>query len=274
MKVLVTGSNGQLGRCLQELAPKFPEFHFTFCSSSDLDITNESQIENVFSQVKPHFCINAAAYTAVDKAESEPERAFLINETAVAFLSLACKKHETILIHVSTDFVFDGTKKTPYQEIDSVNPLGVYGLSKLAGEQKIQALLEQFYIVRTSWVYSDYGHNFKKTMLRLGKERGAVSVVNDQIGCPTSAIDLANALLLMAKAHDNNQHVSNFGVYHFSGSEVQSWYDFAVKIFLEANLEVTVTPIPTSDFPTPAKRPAYSVLDNKKWNETFKTQTS
>lgn len=274
MKVLVTGANGQLGRCLQELAPKFPEFHFTFCSSSDLDITNESQIESVFSQVKPHFCINAAAYTAVDKAESESERAFLINETAVAFLSLACKKHETILIHVSTDFVFDGTKKTPYQEIDSVNPLGVYGLSKLAGEQKIQALLEQFYIVRTSWVYSDYGHNFKKTMLRLGKERGAVSVVNDQIGCPTSAIDLANALLLMAKAHDNSQHVSNFGVYHFSGSEVQSWYDFAVQIFREANLEVTVTPIPTSDFPTPAKRPAYSVLDNKKWNETFKTQTS
>jgi dTDP-4-dehydrorhamnose reductase len=274
MKVLVTGANGQLGQCLQELAPKFPEFQFTFCSSSDLDITNESQIVSAFSQLKPHFCINAAAYTAVDKAELEPERAFLINETAVAFLSLACKKHETILIHISTDFVFDGTKKTPYQETDPVNPLGVYGLSKLAGEKQIQELLEPFYIVRTSWVYSDYGHNFKKTMLRLGRERGAVSVVNDQRGCPTHALDLAKAILIMAKEHQNNQQVSNFGVYHFSGSEVQSWYDFAVQIFREANLEVTVTPIPTADFPTPAKRPAYSVLDNSKWNKIFKTQPS
>ncbi|OYQ41550.1 dTDP-4-dehydrorhamnose reductase [Flavobacterium aurantiibacter] len=267
MKVLVTGANGQLGQCLQELAPQFQNLEFTFCSSHELDITQQSQIEDKFSELRPDFCINAAAYTAVDKAESESDRAFLINETAVGYLALACKKYNTSLIHVSTDFVFDGTKNTPYQETDAVNPLGVYGQSKLAGEQRIQEILESFYIVRTSWVYSDYGHNFKKTMLRLGKERGAVSVVNDQRGCPTHAIDLAQALLAIVNA--KNHKAVPYGIYHFCGNNEMTWYSFAIQIFEEAELKVAVTPIPTSDFPTPAKRPAYSVLDRSKWDQTF-----
>lgn len=271
MKVLVTGANGQLGQCLQELAPNFQNVDFTFCSSIELDITQLSQIEDKFSELRPDFCINAAAYTAVDKAESESDRAFLINETAVGYLAKACKKYNTSLIHVSTDFVFDGAKNTPYQETDAVNPLGVYGQSKLAGEQRIQEILESFYIVRTSWVYSDYGHNFKKTMLRLGKERGAVSVVNDQRGCPTHAIDLAQALLTIVNA--KNQKAVPFGIYHFCGNKEMTWYSFAIQIFEEAELKVAVTPIPTSDFPTPAKRPAYSVLDRSKWDATIKNES-
>ena len=195
MVVLVTGANGQLGQALQFIAGNYPEITFVFCDSKKLDITNADSIDAIFQEVKPDFCINAAAYTAVDKAESEPEKAYLINVSGAENVAIACKAHTTTLLHVSTDFVFDGTKTTPYTEEDIPNPTGIYGQTKLEGEKAIQAIFEHYYIIRTSWVYSQFGANFMKTMLRLGSERDTLSVVNDQIGTPTHAVDLAEALV-------------------------------------------------------------------------------
>ena len=185
MVVLVTGSSGQLGQSLQFIAPKYVDIDFVFCSSSDLDITNSDNCETVFSKYKPQYCINTAAYTAVDKAESEPEKAHLINVVGAKNLAEVCKKHNTVLLHVSTDFVFDGEKNSPYTEEDLPNPTGVYGQTKLDGEKAIQEIWIKHFIIRTSWVYSQFGNNFMKTMLRLASERDSISVVNDQIGTPT-----------------------------------------------------------------------------------------
>ena len=272
MVVLVTGANGQLGQSLQFIASNYPEIKFAFCSSADLDITNLEKCKSVFSNIKPNYCINAAAYTAVDKAENEPEKAHLINVDGARNLAEICKQYSITLLHISTDFVFDGDKKNvtlsavevPYTEEDIPNPTGVYGQTKLDGEKAIQATFKNYFIIRTSWVYSQFGNNFMKTMLRLASERDSLSVVNDQIGTPTNAVDLADALI---KIIVSNQ--KDFGIYNFSNDGKCSWYNFAKKIFEINNINIDLKPIPTSDFPTPAKRPEYSVLDKTKIKITF-----
>ncbi|MEM0541495.1 dTDP-4-dehydrorhamnose reductase [Flavobacterium sp. j3] len=269
MVVLVTGANGQLGQSLQYVATKYPELQFVFCSSSELDITNLEKIASVFSKIQPNFCINAAAYTAVDKAESEPEKAYLINATGAKNVAEVCKEYNTILLHVSTDFVFDGNKQTPYNEEDLPNPTGIYGKTKLEGEIEIQKIWANHFIVRTSWVYSQFGNNFMKTMLRLASERDIISVVNDQIGTPTNAVDLAEGLIKIITEHLklNTEHF--YGIYNFSHEGQCSWYDFAKKIFEINNININLLPIPTSSFPTPAKRPSFSVLDKSKIKKVF-----
>ena len=269
MVVLVTGANGQLGQSLQYIAPNYPDIRFVFCSSSKLDITDLDCCQAIFSEIKPHYCINAAAYTAVDKAESEAEKAHLINVVGTKNLAEVCKAHNTILLHISTDFVFDGEKKVPYTENDIPNPTGIYGQTKLDGEKAIQAVFENYYIIRTSWVYSQFRNNFMKTMLRLASERDSISVVNDQFGTPTNAVDLANALIQIISTNNQQPTTDNFGIYNFSNEGQCSWFDFAKKIFKINNCNIDLKPIPSSSFPTPAKRPKYSVLDKTKIKSTF-----
>ena len=282
MVVLVTGSSGQLGQSLQFIAPNYPQIDFVFCDSKTLDITNLENCEAIFSKYNPDFCINAAAYTAVDKAESEFEKAFAINVTGVKNLAQVSKKHDTILLHISTDFVFDGSKTKPYIETDIPNPTGVYGQTKLDGEKVIQQIWEKHFIIRTSWVYSQFGNNFMKTMLRLASERDTISVVNDQIGTPTNAVDLAEILVKIILTDNRQPTTDNFGIYNFSHEGQCSWYDFAKKIFEINNININLLPIPTSSFPTLAKRPSFSVLDKRKiktvfgieinnWEESLKT---
>lgn len=264
MVVLVTGANGQLGQSLQFVAPNYPGLEFVFCSSSDLDIADADNCEAVFAKIKPDFCINAAAYTAVDKAETEEAKAHLINVIGAQNIAVACKNQGTILLHISTDFVFDGEKNTPYTEDDFPNPTGAYGQTKLDGEKAIQSVFEKYYVIRTSWVYSQFGNNFMKTMLRIASERDSISVVNDQVGTPTNAVDLAEALVTIILNNKNE-----FGIYNFSNEGQCSWYDFAKKIFEINNDNISLTPIPTTGFPTPAKRPKYSVLDKGKIKKAF-----
>ena len=264
MVALVTGANGQLGQSLQFIAPNYPEIKFVFCSSADLDISNLENCLAVFSNIQPNYCINAAAYTAVDKAESEPKKAHLVNVVGTKNLAEVCKTHNTILLHISTDFVFDGNKNSPYSETDDTNPTGVYGQTKLDGEKAIQAVFDNYFIIRTSWVYSQFGNNFMKTMLRLASERESLSIVNDQIGTPTNAVDLADALIKIVISNKNT-----FGIYNFSNEGQCSWYDFAKKIFEINKIKIDLQPIPTTSFPTPAKRPAFSVLDKTKIKNTF-----
>ncbi|WP_291137391.1 dTDP-4-dehydrorhamnose reductase [Flavobacterium sp. UBA7663] len=283
MVVLVTGANGQLGQAIQSISKNHKEIDFVFCSSSELDITNLENCQAVFSTYQPHFCINAAAYTAVDKAESEPSKAFDINANGAENLAITCKKFNTILIHISTDFVFDAyfsdgvayydrELRLPLKsnfgltETDVPFPSGVYGLTKLQGEQAIQANLDKHFIIRTSWVYSQFGNNFMKTMLRLASERDSLSVVADQIGTPTNAVDLAEVLIKIIQS--SNSQLS-FGIYNFSNEGQCSWYDFANEIFRQKGVSIDLKPILTSAYPTPAKRPAYSVLDKTKIKSTF-----
>ena len=285
MVVLVTGANGQLGQAIQSISGKYPEIDFVFCSSSELDITNLENCQVVFDEFQPQFCINAAAYTAVDKAESEPAKAFDINANGAENLAITCKKFNTILIHISTDFVFDAyfsegiayydrELRLPLKsnlgltETDVPFPSGVYGLTKLQGEQAIQANWDKHFIIRTSWVYSQFGNNFMKTMLRLASERDTLSVVSDQIGTPTNAVDLAEVLIVIIVSSFKFQ-VSSFGIYNFSNEGQCSWYDFAKEIFHQKGVSIVLKPIPTSAYPTPAKRPAYSVLDKTKIKSTF-----
>ena len=283
MVVLVTGANGQLGQAIQSISKNYKEIDFVFCSSSELDITNLENCQAVFGEFQPQFCINAAAYTAVDKAESEPAKAFDINANGAENLAITCKKFNTILIHISTDFVFDAyfsegiayydrELRLPLKsnlgltETDVPFPSGVYGLTKLQGEQAIQANLEKHFIIRTSWVYSQFGNNFMKTMLRLASERDTLSIVADQIGTPTNAVDLVELLL---KIIQSPKHQSSFGIYNFSNEGQCSWYDFANEIFHQKGVKIDLKPIPTSAYPTPAKRPAYSVLDKTKIKSVF-----
>lgn len=262
MKVMIAGAHGQLGRCLQDRLAG-TDHEVVAVGRAELDITNTDAVSRFVSDTKPDVIINAAAYTAVDKAESERELAFAVNEGAVANLARAADQVGALLVHVSTDYVFDGTSSRPYQEADAVNPMGVYGESKLAGEQAARQA-QRHLIVRTAWVFSEYGNNFLKTMIRLGRERDSLSVVNDQIGTPTYAGDLAAALVELAELQPAN------GVYHFKGGAACSWFEFAEAIFgvcselSESFVSPEVSPIPASEFPTPAQRPAYSVLDGSK----------
>jgi len=268
MVVLVTGSSGQLGQSLQAISENYPEIDFVFVSSSDLDITDKEKVTAYFQKIQPAYCINTAAYTAVDKAESEPEKAFQVNVKGPQNLAEACIETNTVLLHISTDFVFDGEKTTPYAEADTPNPKGVYGKTKLEGEQAIAKEWSKHYIVRTSWVYSEFGNNFMKTMLRLASERDTLNVVADQLGTPTYAVDLAEALVTIIR-YDFQNDIKPYGIYNFSNEGVCSWYDFAKKIFEVNQISIPVNPIPTTAYPTPAQRPKYSVLDKKKIKETF-----
>ena len=258
-KILVTGANGQLGLSINAVEKNFPSMIFTFTDVEDLDITNSKEVTSFFENNKFDYCVNCAAYTAVDKAEEDVENAFSINATAVKNLSIACKNSNVVLIHVSTDFVFDGLKKTPYSEEDLPNPLSVYGSSKLKGEQVIQDILDSYFIVRTSWLYSEYGNNFVKTMLRLSETHKEINVVDDQIGSPTYAGDLAEFIISVISLESEL-----YGVYHFSNEGNISWYDFAVEIFEKSQRHIKVNPIESTLYPTAAKRPAYSVLGTTK----------
>ena len=268
MVVLVTGANGQLGQSIQFIANKYPNIQFVYTDFQEMDITNIENCQAVFAKHQPHFCINTAAYTAVDKAESEFEKAHLINAVGPENLAKVCKEFNTILVHISTDFIFDGTSKVPYLETDIPNPKSIYGQTKLDGEIAIQKNWEKHFIVRTSWVYSQFANNFMKTMLRLASERDNLSVVNDQIGTPTNAVDLAEVLLKIITSCQTESH-EVFGIYNFSNEGVCSWYDFAAAIFHQKGIEIDLKPIPTDSYPTPAKRPAYSVLDKTKIKKVF-----
>jgi dTDP-4-dehydrorhamnose reductase len=269
MVVLVTGASGQLGQAIQFIAKNHSEIKFVFCSSSNLDISNKENCQTVFQKTKPDFCINAAAYTAVDKAESERDKAELINVLGSKNIAEVCNNFDVKLIHISTDFVFDGSNDKPYTETKITNPKGVYGQTKLDGEKAIQQVFSKYYIIRTSWVYSQFGNNFMKTMLRLASERTALSVVNDQIGTPTNAVDLAEALVQIILSANQQPTNDNYGIYNFSNEGECSWYDFAKKIFEINNVSIDLSAIPTEQFPTPAQRPKYSVLDKSKIKTTF-----
>lgn len=264
-RVLVTGSNGQLGKSLQKIVSKNnTNIAFTFATRDLLDISNTKEIESYFKENTFDFCVNCAAYTAVDKAEEEQEQAFLINAEAVKLLAENCRQNNVVLIHISTDFVFDGAKNEPYNETDLTNPLSAYGNSKLQGETYIKETLDTFFIIRTSWVYSEYGSNFVKTMLHLAKERDEISVVNDQIGCPTYAQDLAELILeIISKGS------TYYGLYHFCNQGVLSWYEFAKHIIDIKGLQCDVNPILSKDFKSLASRPKYSVLSVDKTFSTF-----
>lgn len=252
--VLITGANGQLGKELVELfTPKgFEVYGF---GRDKMDITNQAQVQEIISTVKPNIILHSAAHTQVDLAESEPEQAFSINAYGTRNVAVAAEAVGAKLVYVSTDYVFDGTNDTPYNEFFPTSPLGVYGKSKLAGEQFVRDLHSKFFIVRTSWVYGKHGNNFVKTMLKLGKEKEELSVVADQIGCPTYTLDLANSILELVDTQ-------KYGVYHISNSGSCSWYEFAKAIFEEAKININLKPCTTADFPRPAARPAYSVFEH------------
>lgn len=262
MKIVVTGANGQLGRSIRRLSVEHRELDFIFTDIDSLDIGNRDAVL-AFAETHPvDFIVNCAAYTAVDKAEEEEEQCRRINTDAVAYLGEAAQHIGARILHVSTDYVFGGDSYMPYQESDPVSPTSVYGRTKLAGEKALSAVCPDAIIVRTAWLYSEYGHNFMKTMLRLGAERPEIRVVNDQIGSPTYAGDLAEAILsLLEKERQGEQ---NSGIYHYTNEGVCSWYDFAHSIIRIAGLPAKVIPIPTREYPTAAKRPAYSVLSKEK----------
>jgi len=257
--ILVTGANGQLGHCIKDLEGQYPNLNFIYTDFTDLDICDLDQVMSFFAQNKIDFCINCAAYTAVDQAEQEQEQAFRINAKGPKNLAIVCSKNNTKLIQISTDFVFDGTKNTPYLETDEPNPVSVYGASKLQGEVEIQKLLKEHFIIRTSWLYSEHGHNFMKTMLRLAETKDEISVVSDQLGTPTYAGDLAEVILTIIDSKSES-----YGIYHYSNEGVASWNDFAKAIFELSNKNIRVNPIVAANYPTAAKRPRYSVLDKEK----------
>jgi dTDP-4-dehydrorhamnose reductase len=282
-RILVTGANGQLGRELQELAPRYRQYEFIFLSKDELPVDEPSRIKKKFEFYKPGYCINCAAYTAVDKAESERELAFKVNAEAVGLLAKASKEYDCRFIHISTDYVFDGTAAIPYSEESITNPQSVYGESKLEGEKLAIDANPEAFIIRTSWVYSEFGKNFVKTMLRLMHDKEEINVVNDQIGSPTYAADLAESLIQiigtlhtynLPAGHEGPKPVATartqaYNLFHFSNDGVISWYDFALAVKEFSGSKCKVNPISTSQYPTPAKRPAYSVLDKTKIQMTF-----
>jgi dTDP-4-dehydrorhamnose reductase len=267
IKVLVTGAGGQLGSEIRALEHHYPTMAFHFYDREGLPVDQPSRLRHVFEEIQPQVVINAAAYTAVDKAESERELAFMINATAVEMLAENCAANNALLIHVSTDYVFDGKGSAPYKETDPVFPLGVYGASKLRGERLAFGKSNRVVIVRTSWVYSYFGKNFVKTMLRLLREKETIGVVSDQVGRPTYAADLAAALLDITLQYAGlptagRQTDPRFNaVYHYADRGVISWFDLAKKIGELIHSSCTVRAIGTAEYPTPAERPAYSVLD-------------
>ncbi|OWY22272.1 dTDP-4-dehydrorhamnose reductase [Sphingobacteriales bacterium UPWRP_1] len=266
--VLVTGAGGQLGQCLQTLVSQTPHlpYGFVFLSSSQLNLTCPEQVEAVIQQLKPYAVINCAAYTQVDNAENEPEAAYFTNATGVAYLARECAHCNALLLHISTDFVFDGCQNTPYSEDHPANPKGMYARSKFEGEHLALRFNPHTLIIRTSWLYSPYGKNFVKTMLRLGLERSELRVVYDQTGSPTYAPDLAIALVHILGFREQIQEGQ---IYHYANSGIASWYDLAVETLSLAGIACAVVPIQTHEYPTPAQRPHYSVLDTQKIRSHF-----
>lgn len=269
MKILITGGYGQLGSELKKIEMNFPEYNFNFTDIDSLDITNESEVELYFAKNTPDFVVNCAAYTAVDKAENENKIAEKVNAIAPKILAKNANKVGAKVIHVSTDYVFAGDANQPYSEDDPVNPQGVYGKTKLQGELECFKENPDSIVIRTSWLYSEFGNNFVKTMLRLGRERDNLSVVADQIGTPTYAADLAKTIVEIIKVTELNKEAFVPGIYHFSNEGVASWYDFALAIFEIEKIQVEVAPVTSDKFPTPAKRPHFSVLNKSKIKDIF-----
>lgn len=269
MKILVTGSNGQLGNEIRELAGRYPQYQFMFTDVAELDITNEDAVQELFASFSPEALINCAAYTAVDKAETEREMAFRINADAPEILAKACSKFNCLLVHISTDYVFDGLTWIPQKEDSPTHPVSVYAQSKFEGENRILNFADRALIIRTSWLYSAFGNNFVKTILRYGAERGKLNVVFDQTGTPTYAHDLADTILsiLPSSLEHKGTHI-----YHYSNEGVCSWYDFAISIIRKSGIECNISPIETKDYPLPAVRPFYSVLNKEKIKKEYSIQ--
>jgi len=255
-KIVVIGSNGQLGNCIRKLAPNFElDYEFIFTDSKTLDITNEDQIKEFFAEHKPDFCINASAYTAVDLAEQEKEKAFAVNAYGVENLASACSENKTIFIHVSTDYVFDGETNLDYSEDDFTNPIGVYGDSKRAGEELALEANPLTIILRTSWLYSEFNKNFVKTMLNLFSQKDELGIVGDQFGQPTNANDIAEAIMEIIE-----KPKKTFGIFHFSNYPETTWFEFAKKIAEFSKSPVKLNALTTEQYPTPAKRPKRSTM--------------
>ncbi|MBB6238969.1 dTDP-4-dehydrorhamnose reductase [Pedobacter sp. AK013] len=266
-KILVIGAGGQLGQCLKVVAEQRGITEIIFPAEQDANILNQSGLNELLAKEKPAYVINCAAYTAVDKAEDEVDLAKAINETGAAYLASACLANGATLIHVSTDFVFEGNEVKLLKEDDEAKPINVYGVTKLDGEKVVVSTLPAHFIIRTSWLYSEYANNFVKTMLKLGSERDELNIIADQVGTPTYAIDLANAIFDIVSSSS-----TAYGVYHYSNEGVTSWFDFAKAIFDISNTQVKANPIPGSAYPTKATRPAFSVMDKSKIKNTFNVQ--
>jgi dTDP-4-dehydrorhamnose reductase len=263
-KVLVTGANGQLGQCLRAASELFPALEIFFASRDVLDISSEISVSQFFAEKEFDYCINAAAFTNVDGAEKDREGAFATNALGVKHISEACEKKNTVLLHVSTDYVFDGSKEEPFLESDVRAPINVYGESKLQGEQWIQEICSRYFIVRTSWLYSEFGNNFYNSMLKFAKEKKDLSITTEQIGTPTNANDLAKALLVMVGSGSKA-----YGIYHYANEGNCTWYDFAEAIFKFTGEIQNVNLAKTDHYPTFAARPKYSVLNKEKFKNTF-----
>lgn len=263
--IIVTGGNGQLGSSINSIEAEFGKGNkYIYLTAEELDVTSVDSIETAVANHKPSYIVNCAAYTAVDKAETEKDLAYAINATAAGNLAKVSKANSIKLIHVSTDFVFGETEPLPLTEDMQAVPTGVYGATKLEGEKMIIQNMDDYFILRTSWLYSEFQHNFLKTMIRLGNERDELSVVYDQVGTPTYAVDLAGVIM-----HIINTDSSAYGVYHYSNEGVASWYDFAYEIFKQNNVQINLKPITSDKFPTPAKRPNYSVMSKDKAKDAF-----
>ena len=268
--ILITGANGQLGNEMQAIAASSSNYNFLFTDKEELAIDDLNALQEFFKIQPIYFCVNCAAYTAVDKAESEMELANRINGLAVGYLAAVCKENNSGFIHISTDYVFDGAADSPYVENHPVNPVNAYGTTKLNGEVLAQQNNPATIIIRTSWVYSFFGNNFVKTMLRLMKERESLNVVSDQLGCPTYAADLAAAIMKIIESNSTEKNIA--GIYHYSNRGVTNWHEFAMAINELSGSNCVVNPIATSQYPTPAKRPQYSVMDTSKIQQTFNLQ--
>lgn len=263
MKILVLGASGQLGHCIKKVAAE-KGTEILFPDERSANILDTALLEGLFKQAKPDFVVNCAAYTAVDKAEDDVELCRKVNRDGATNIALLCKKYGAVMVHVSTDFVFKGDHPDLLKEGDPADPINVYGLTKLEGEEGVAGILQEHFIIRTSWLYSEYGNNFVKTMLRLGGERDELSVIADQVGTPTYAIDLAGAILSIIESG-----TKEYGIYHYSNEGVTSWYDFAMGIFDLSETKIKVYPIPTSQYPTRAVRPKFSVMDKTRIKKTF-----
>ncbi|GAC1371695.1 MAG: dTDP-4-dehydrorhamnose reductase [Hymenobacter sp.] len=257
--ILVFGASGQLGQCLAHMARERSTPGLVFLPEEQANILNSAGLAALFAQHRPAYCINCAAYTAVDKAEDDVALARRINRDGVENLARLCAEFGTVLIQISTDFVFAGTGNEPLLETDETAPISVYGLTKLEGEQVIAGHTPRYFVLRTSWLYSEYANNFVKTMLKLGRERDELRVIWDQLGTPTYAIDLAGCILTIIETQS-----PQYGTYHYSNEGVTSWYDFATAIFELSGTPVRTIPIRTAEYPTKAARPAYSVMDKTK----------
>lgn len=262
--ILVTGAGGQLGESIKSISANFPSLNIAFADSNELDVTNSTEVLNYIESNKFNYIINCAAYTAVDKAEDEEQKAYSINAEGVSNIAKVCKQFNMTLIHISTDFVFDGLKEQPYTEVDETNPLNVYGASKFKGEQRIQETLERYFIIRTSWLFSEFGNNFVKTMSKLGQVKEELNIVADQYGSPTYAVDLAYILLKLIEKPS-----TDYGIYHVSNDGVTTWYNFAAEIFKLQNKDIRLHKTTSKQFASKAIRPKYSVLETKKVKETL-----